>query len=327
MIRLRYADEWVGLLVVFTMALFVAAILQAGVLRSWFQPVSHLRIVLPSAGVAGLSVGADVEILGTHAGVVQRIVMNPNQQMYAEADIDDQARAFIRRDSGATIRRRYGVAGAAYLDVSRGTGAALDWHYAVIQAVTERDPSESIGTLIDQLRLKIFPILDDVGRSAKALAAVMDRTQKGQGDVGRLLSDETMVRDIEGLVGKADAAVSELARIEVQLDLAARNVKNLSQSIDAPNGGVPSLLRRADTTLATLHQTMQDLALATRRAPQITRNVELGTQDLPGLLTQTQETAHELEALAIQLRGVWLLGGSGKPAPQPTRLPTDEVRP
>jgi phospholipid/cholesterol/gamma-HCH transport system substrate-binding protein len=136
-----------------------------------------------------------------------------------------------------------------------------------------------------------------------------------------------MVRDTEAVVAKASAALSDLAQIESELRLTARNVKNLSQSINAPNDGVPSLLRRADTTLATLHQTVGDLALAARRAPQITRNVELGTQDLPGLLTQTQETAHELEALTIQLRGVWFLGGGGKAPPRPTRLPTDEVRP
>src|SRR6266513_5356986 len=158
MIRLRYADEWVGLLVVAVVAAFLGAILHAGVLRDWFRPVSHLRIVLPETGVAGLSVGADVEILGTQAGTVRRIVISPNQQMYAEVDIDDQARAFIRRDSRALIRRRYGVAGAAFVDVSRGTGAELDWNYAVIQAVTERDATDSIGALIDQVREKVFPI-------------------------------------------------------------------------------------------------------------------------------------------------------------------------
>ncbi|MBO0711772.1 MAG: MCE family protein, partial [Acetobacteraceae bacterium] len=136
MIGVRHADEWVGLLVVIAVALFFGVVLQAGVLRDWFRPVSHLRMVLPEAGLAGLAVGADVEVLGTQAGVVRRIVINPNQQMYAEADIDEQARSFIRRDSQATIRRRYGIAGAAYVDISRGTAAELDWNYAVIQAVT-----------------------------------------------------------------------------------------------------------------------------------------------------------------------------------------------
>ena len=327
MIRLRYADEWVGLLVVAAVAAFLGAVLHAGVLRDWFRPVSYLRIVLPEAGVAGLSVGADVEILGTHAGIIRRVVISPNQQMYAEAEIEDQARAFIRRDSQGTIRRRYGVAGAAFVDVSRGKGAELDWDYAVIQAVTERDPTESIGALIDQAREKIFPILDDAGRSTKALANVMEHMQKGQGDVGRLLTDETIVRDVEAIVAKANGIVSDLGQLVSELQLAAGNVKNLSQGINARDGGVPGLLHRADVTLATLQQAMRDLALATQRAPQIVHSVELGARDLPGLLTQTQQTAHQLEELAIQLRGLWLLGGGGKASPQPTRLPTHEVRP
>jgi phospholipid/cholesterol/gamma-HCH transport system substrate-binding protein len=327
MIGLRHTDEWVGLLVLLAAAIFLGVILQAGVLRDWFRPVSHLRVVLPEAGAAGLSVGADVEVLGTQVGTVRRIVISPNQQMYAEADIDGQARPFIRRDSRALIRRRYGIAGAAFLDISRGTGSEMDWNYAVIGAVTERDPTENIGALIDQAREKVFPILDDLGRSIKTLADITERLKKGEGDVGRLLTDDTMVRNTEGVVAKADAVVSDLAQLATELQAAGRNVEALSLSINAPDNGVPRLLQRADASLATLQQSMRDLALATQRAPQIVQNVELGSRDLPGLLTQTQQTAHELEQLAIQLRGLWLLGGGGKPTPEPTRLPTHEVRP
>jgi len=150
--------------------------------------------------------------------------------------------------------------------------------------------------------------------------------QKGEGDIGRLLTDDTMVRNIEAIVAKAGLAVSDLAQLAAELQVAGRNIETLSQSIGAPDNGVPRLLQRADASLASLQQSMRDLTLATQRAPQIVHNVELGSRDLPSLLTQAQQTAHELEQLAIQLRGLWLLGG-GKPAPEPTRLPTHEVRP
>jgi phospholipid/cholesterol/gamma-HCH transport system substrate-binding protein len=136
-----------------------------------------------------------------------------------------------------------------------------------------------------------------------------------------------MVRDLEAIVTRAGVAVSEFTEIESELQQVARNIKTLSQNVNARDSGVPELLHRADATLATLQQTMRALALAAHRAPQIAHNVELGTQDLPGLLTQTQQTAHELEQLAAQLRGLWLLGGGGKPTPQSARLPTYEVRP
>ena len=116
------------------------------------------------------------------------------------------------------------------------------------------------------------------------------------------------MRDVEAIVAKASGIISDLGHLVSQLQLAASNVKDLSQGINARDGGVPGLLRRADATLATLQQSMHDLALATQRAPQIVHSVELGARDLPGLLTQTQQTAHQLEELAIQLRGLWLLG-------------------
>ena len=122
--HVRHTNEWVGLIVVLAALLFVGAVLEAGVLRDWFRPVSRLRILLPQSGVGGLAVGADIDVLGIRAGKVTRVVLNPNQ-IYAEADIDQQAEAFIRRDSEAVIRRSFGIVGAAYVDITRGAGAPL----------------------------------------------------------------------------------------------------------------------------------------------------------------------------------------------------------
>lgn len=313
MIRLRHADEWVGLVVVAAIVLFLGVVLQAGVLRDWFRPVSTLRVVLPEAGVAGLSQGADVQVLGTKAGTVRRIVISPNQQMYAVAEIDDQARAFIRRDSKAVIRKSFGVAGAAFLDISRGTGPPLDWRYAVINATTERDPTEDVGAMIDQLRAKVFPILDDAGRITHALADATERIDKGEGSVGILLKDDTIARNLETTTA--------------QLKTVASNIDAIVASAKAGDSSVPALLKRTNDTLASLQSAMKDLDQGAKHVPQIARNVEGGTGNLGSLLTQTQQTAHELQLLLTQLRGLWLLGGGGKPAPEPARLPATEVSP
>ena len=60
--------------------LFAGAVLQAGALRDWMRPTVTLRVLLPEQGVGGLSVGADVEVLGTRAGTVRRVVMEPAQR-------------------------------------------------------------------------------------------------------------------------------------------------------------------------------------------------------------------------------------------------------
>ena len=329
MIKLRYADELVGLVVILAIAVFLGVAFEAGVLSQWFQRTATLRILLPEQGSAGLSPGSDVEVLGTKAGEVRRVVINPDQQMYAEADIEEQARPFIRRDSIAVIRKRFGVAGATYLDISRGKGPELDWNYAVVQGTTERDPTESIGTLIDEVRAKVFPLLDDLTRTSGGLADLVDGIKKGQGSIGRLLVDDTMVREAEDTVQSVHESVAKLGPIMDELQTATHDISALARTTNAAAADVPALIRRMDQVLISLQGVIQDLGKATNHLPQIARNVEGGTANLPSLLIQAEQTLHDLDNLIAQIKGSWLLGGGGAnaPAQAPSRLPSTQVRP
>ncbi|HET7880065.1 MAG TPA: MlaD family protein [Acetobacteraceae bacterium] len=321
MIRLRHSDEWVGLLVVGAFVLFIGAVLEVGLLRDWFRPTATLRIVLPAAGVSGLAAGADVEVLGIRAGVVRRLVIQPDQQMYAEAAIDEQAQAFIRRDSQAVIRRRFGIAGAAYIDISHGTGTHMDWHYAVIDATTERAPTESVGAVLDEVRAKVFPILDETHRTIATLATIAERIEKGEGSVGRLVSDDTAERGIERSIAGLNAAVDDIKATTAE-------TRSLAARLNASDDGVPALLRRINTLLANMQTVTRDIAQTTPRFPKIARNAEGATADLPALLTQTQIATAELEKLLTQMRGMWLLGGGGTAtSPEVRRLPTNSIQP
>ena len=326
MIRLRYADELVGLLVILALALFVAAALEAGVLTQWFRPTLTLRIVLPEQGSAGLSPGSDVEVLGTKAGEVRRVVINPDQQMYAEADIEDQAEPFIRRDSVAIIRKRFGVAGAAYLDIARGHGPALDWHFAVIQATTERDPTESIGTLIDQVRAKVFPVLDNLDHASQSLSDILDGIKKGQGSLGRLLVDDSLEGEAEQVVTSLHDSLDKLGPIMDNLHQASQNVTALTQETASNQTGLPALLQHVDRNLESVQALLQDLSKTSQRLPAIATTIQSGTANLPSLLTQMQQTLHNLDLLMAQVRTSWLIGGSPAP-PAPARLSPTEVQP
>ena len=324
--RLRHTDELVGFLVLLTALVLLGAILEAGFLGRWFQPTSTLRILLPAEGGGGLVSGADIEVLGTHAGSVRRIVINPNQRMYAIAEIDDQWRAIIPRDSTAIIRRRFGIAGAAYVDLQRGSGTPLDWSYAVVEATTERSPADSIGALIDEAREKVFPILIDAGRATHSLASMIEKAERGEGNAGRVMTDETLMRNAESALAGADDAIKTMNRLLVRLDDAAAEVGGLVKSARDGKTGVPALLRQTDQLLAEFRPAMHDLRTAAARAPAISRNVEETSQDLPALLLQTQATTQQLEKLLIQLRGNWLLGGGSVP-PEPRQLAPTQARP
>lgn len=292
------------------------------------RPKATLRVLLPEDGVAGLSVGADVEVLGTRAGTVGRVVIAPRQRMYAEVQVEDQAKVFIRRDSSAVVRKRFGVAGAAYLDVARGTGPELDWNFAVIEATTERAPTETVSAIIDELSGKVVPILDDLGRAAKALADTMEGLRRGDGFVGRVLTDRELPPEIGAILAEARSAAEGARRVLESLEAASGDAARITAAAASTGGGVPALLRRLDTTLATLQRSLGDVARATPRLPQAMRSAEQASGALPPVLMQSQQTARELELLLGQLRGLWLLGGDRAPqGPQPTRPGADRVRP
>ncbi len=314
---LRNTDEWIGLLVVLSIVLFFAAVLHAGLLSDWFRPTAILRVMLPETGSQGLSAGADVQVLGTRVGTVRRVVVDPTQRLYAEAELDQQATAFIRRDSTATVKKQFGVAGAAFLDISRGSGALLDWHFAVIDAVTERDPTQEIGAVIDQVKAKIFPVLDDAGRAMHTVADTADAIAQGHGNVGRLLKNEDLVNQLTQVVTNLKTATE-------QLTAALGQVQTVTGAASGP-GGVPALLHRADDALASVQKATRDLAGATPRLPAITRDVASSTATLPALLTQSQQSMAELERTLNQLRHTWPLSGSAEP--ETRRLSPADVKP
>ena len=336
-------DEIVGAVVLACLLVFMAVLINAGLLKNWFQPSFTLRILLPDEGVSGLAAGAEVQVLGTRAGEIRAIVIDPNQRMHAVARIDDQMRPFIRRNSVVSIRRQFGVAGAAYIDISRGTGSELDWSYAVIAATSERAPTDTLGQMIDELRAKIVPLLDDVEKAVVAFTAVARRAVDPAGPLEQTLSS---ARETLSSAQQTLASVAAIARrVENGEGLAGRLIANdkLATDLEASLGSVRELaaqlertskdprigqiLVKTDAILGSLQTTTRNLAAAT---PRITQNVAVTTDALPTTLLQAQVTAHELELLLNQLRHLWLLGGSSPDtaaAPASRRAPAVQVRP
>ena len=177
------------------LAVFIAAILQAGVLRGLLNPTRDPSSHHARRGVGGSGRGSAVEVLGTRAGEVREIVIKPTENFHAILRIDKAMQPFIRSDSKVLIRKQFGIVGAAFLDITRGTGAELDWDYAVLEATPERGATENIGQIIDQLSTKIFPVIDKTDRVMTALANIVEELDRGEGSAGRLLVDDTLIRD------------------------------------------------------------------------------------------------------------------------------------
>ena len=184
----------------------------------------------------------------------------------------------------------------------------------------------SASALIDEARQKVFPILDNANRVTQSLAEIAERINRGEGNVGRLLVDDSMVREAEVIVGSARDAVAALNVLVAELQKSAGNINALTQQVGGPDG-VPAVLAQTDQSLATLEKILDDVAVATQRLPAISKNVEGGTANLPALLTQLQVTIQKLDQLVAQLQRSWLLGGGGAQPQAPTQFSPSQVLP
>ncbi|WP_157967090.1 MlaD family protein [Elioraea thermophila] len=317
--RFSRTNEIAGAVVLAALVLFVAAVLQAGVLGPLLRPALTLRVILPPEGTAGLSAGAAVEVLGTRAGQVRRIVIDPRAQLYADVRLDKGMDVFVRRDSRVFIRRQFGVAGAAFLEITRGSGEPLDWDYAVLEVTREQAPTESLGELIEDLRARLVPVFEDVATITRAAAVISDRLARGEGAVGRLLADDTLVRELE-------TAAAQLDRTLAQGEAAVADLRGVVRSAGAAAEGLPRLIAAAEGALANLRSATGDLARASPQAPRLARDAAAAVAVLPGLLVQVQQATAELERLVVALRTHPLIGG-GRPPEEEPRVPARDIRP
>src|SRR5262249_14935338 len=155
----------------------------------------------------------------------------------------------VRRDSQAIIRKQFGVAGASYLELTRGSGEPLDWEYAVLTATAERAPTDTVSALITEIQSKVIPLIEDAQVAMHTLTALdvglqdpngnrkrlhtdlhtmTGRLEGGEGAVGRLLNNETLARDLETFLDQTRADMRRLGPALSAVDTAARNITALT---------------------------------------------------------------------------------------------------
>lgn len=329
---IRHARGRSGIVVLLAVVIFFVALLQAGVLRDLFRSELELRVILPETGLSGLAAGADVQVLGTTAGQIDHIELDPKSNFYAIAKIDKSMEPFVRTDSKVFIRKQFGIAGAAYLDITRGRGRALDWDYAVLTVTVEAEPTASVGELVDELRVKVLPLIDDltaVAGSARILmtslsepsgglqstltnlSTVTGNVADGKGSVGRLVSNDTLAIELEQTMAELQTTLSSFSVIVGNLQKTTGDVATMTSDFAAQSGKLPEMIDNTNATLASLHGIMDEVGRTMPQVTEMMRNSAEASVALPTLLTQTQQTLAELQRLLVQLQGSWLLGGGG----------------
>jgi phospholipid/cholesterol/gamma-HCH transport system substrate-binding protein len=289
--KFRRVNEITGTFVLIVLALLIATVVWTGRSQRWFKSNVTLRIRLPEAGAAGIRQGSEVYFLGTLVGSVYDVIVDPSGRMEARTSIRHDFFLFVRADSSAVVKRKFGVAGDSFFEITRGQGRSLPENDATI--VCNDQFQSALESAIEEVRHEAMAVLKktstgldtwtrlgaDLGETRHHLDQLTVRlesmtagVEQGKGTVGKLLTDTALADEAQTLMVRANQTMSELQGVVTNLNAAVKNVQT-----------------------------------GTERLPEITGAVANEARDLPGLVQQTQASMRELERLTEAMQRHWLL--------------------
>ena len=282
--KFRRVNEITGTLVILVAVALVAALVWTGHSQRWFKSRVTLRIVLPEAGAAGIRQGSEVYFLGTLVGSVSDVIVDAKGRMEAEANIRRDFFRFVRADSSAVVKKKFGVAGDSFFEITRGEGKPLPEKNASI--VCNEQFQSALESAIEEIHRETLLVL-------KKTSTGLDTWTKLGADLGetRQHLDQITVR-LENMAAGVEAGKGTVGKLITDTALADEAQK---------------LLARANEAMSELQGVVTNLNVAAGRLPEITDAVADEAKDLPGLVRQTQTSMRELERLVEALQRHWLL--------------------
>ena len=323
--KFRRVNEITGTLVLVVITVLIGTLVLTGHSQRWFKSRVTLRIMLPEDGAAGIRQGSEVYFLGTLVGSVADLIVDSTGRMEAQADIRRDFFRFVRADSSAIVKKKFGVAGDSFFEIRRGEGQELPEKNASI--VCNEQVQGVLEAAIEEIRRETLLVLKktstgldtwtklggDLGETRAHLSQLAVRLDKlaagleqGKGTAGRLLTDTTLVDETQKILVRLESIT---AGVEQGKGTVGQLLNESSLVDDAQK-----LLTRANQTMGelqvmatNLNAAAKNLQTGTARLPEITAAVAEEAKDLPGLVLQTQTSMRELERLIEAMQRNWLV--------------------
>ncbi|MGD1063400.1 MAG: MlaD family protein [Terracidiphilus sp.] len=185
-----------GAFIVATLAVLAAGVFLIGSQENLFRSTYQLKTQFDN--VAGLAVGADVEVGGVHSGNVHSIKLphKPGDKVIVVMDLDRSTKEIIKRDSVASIETE-GVLGNQFVAISFGSaGQAEVADGETIQSV----PPLELGALLAKTNAILDSSQQAIVNTTAATAhlnSVSAKIDSGQGTVGALVNDRQLYNNLE----------------------------------------------------------------------------------------------------------------------------------
>jgi len=280
----RHINQITGLFVLLALLIAGLGIYMVGQVQHWFERTITFNLLLPEEGCYGLKPGAIVLVMGTEAGEVTNIEITPDDRMTASTAVRQDFARFIGTDSRATIKKTFGVAGDAFVEIGGQRGKPLPTG-ALIETVVDAAVSDMLQETLEQIRTEALPAMRGIRLAAENHAQLVVTLEK------------PILKALETLN-------SITAKIDKGEGLAGRALADKQMADDVSN-----MIKQANITLEETRKVSENLTRVTALMPDTIKNINDQVKLLSGVIIQTQTTLREIQRLTEATQRHWLIRG------------------
>ena len=308
---LRHVREIVGVFVLLSIGLVLAALVIIGRGRGLFESRAELEVTFPAERAAVLRPGVQVKMAGDAIGKVVAVIRG-GDLLRARLSVNQAAREAMRADARALLRVPIaGLVGELGIDVDAGAAAAPWPEGKVLAGEAEGDPAVKARETVEQVRDQVPRILartqDILDKADAILGQVRQRDTAGHADE-LIRSVDRLARSVE-----REQAVAHAARVLAEAEALLKEVRD--------GGGTtgkllhdPALYDRTASILEDLHRSwprLEALVGATTKvaewAGELADHARGRTDELEELLAETRLVVLQANRTLELVNAHWLL--------------------
>ncbi len=287
-----------GIFILLGLAIFVAGILTLGGQKKTFE--KKLPIIAVFKDVGGLQVGNNIWYLGVKVGTIKKMTFTDKSEVEVVMNIDIKSREHIKKDSKAKIGSEGFIGNKLVVIYGGSLQSPPVVENDVLQVENGLNTDEIMATF-QQNNKNLVDVTGDFKLISKRLA-------EGQGTIGKLLTDDALVNNLQAAVINFKKASLNAQKLTADLSgYTARLQSKGSLTNELVSDTV--IFGRLKAAVVELHQaskTANDIANkmkgASNNIQEVTNNLN-GTKSPIGILLNDQAAGANLKATLANLNG------------------------
>ena len=308
-----YMERMVGLLLVLTLFAALAAVVVVGQGKNWFR--KHHRYHLFLSQGYNLDFGSKVKFLTTDIGEVMGVSLTPDNRVKVEVRVLAEYSSRLKTDSRAMVRAA-GFIGNTYISIVPGTASAKQIEPG------EEIPVKEVKSLtevleefpLEQMLVRVENIVANVESISAGAARMLERVEKGEGNLGRVLAGDELYRQVRSLLAQVEAILKKV-------DAVAQTTRETAEQAGPAAGRMTARAEAASRDLPVITAQVKELLTSLQavmvKVEKMMGDLQKAVGDLPELTRKGKETMGEVNKILNSVKGNFLIRGGLPPEPAP----------